>query len=283
MMSDNSFRRYILGGLLALSISGTAQAGLDIYSGSLAKFYKNDYTSTQALAAKELGMEFKTVFPDGEPKWLTEGNADKKVKKFLRKIETDRAGDGIDITHWNEGFNEYHIEQLGWENLSALIYITAYTIRQDLQRPTNFSGVYEDYEAYQDATEKGYYFGPLLILESDLFIPSQDSSVVIQENPLKEELVITTTFNLRMTLEFLNKNVWSGKARPDEWLERGPAASEPYQAFRLSEDTGEPEMIEVQPLEVEDIALHNAEYAYAVLFKVMSFSEENQMPIAMDG
>jgi len=272
----------VIGGLLALSLSGAAHAGLDIYSGSLAKFYKNDYLSTQALAAKELGVKFNTVFADGEPKWLTKRNADKRIQKFLDEIADDDGG-GVNINRWDDRFDEHYIEQLGWENLSALIHIAAYAIRQDLERPTEFSGAYEDYQAYEEAEAKGYYFGPLVVLESDLFIPSPDSSVVIQENPLNEEVIITTTSNLEKTLKFLNENVWSNKAKPDEWLVRGPASSEPYQVLKLSEQTGEPEMVEVQPMEISDFAMHNAEYAYAGLFKALAFSKKNRMPIAMDG
>ena len=277
------WKKGFLGGVIALSWSLPCFAGLDVYAGPLGKFYKKDYLSTQAQIAKELGAEFKTVYPDGEPDWLTDKNAQKKIRAFRESLAKETKDNSPDMANWTEDTNEYLIEQLNWDCLSALIHITAHTIRQDIKRPKEFSGDYEDYPAYIESDDKGYYLGPLAILESDLYLPSNGQSFLFHETPLKDEVLITTTANLKRTLEFLNKAQWKGKARPDEWFTRGPVTDGISQEIKVSPVTGKSEIVEVEHPPVDDIALHNAEYAYGVLHKLLSYAQKHNVPIAMDG
>jgi len=265
--------------VLMCAWSVPAYAGLDIYAGPLAKFYKHDYLSTQAQLAKELGVEFNTIYPDGEPEWLTDKNADKKIRGFRKSIE-DR---NLKIGKWSEDGDEYLIEQLHWEGLSAIVYVAAYAIREDLERPSAFVGEYEDDPAYAESFEKGYYKGPLAILESDMFIPSDSASVIFHDDPLNTELMITTTHNLRMTLAYLNRNIWDGNAKPEVWFERGLANVGSVEEVHQNEETGELEMKVIEYPPIEDVALYNAEYAYGVLMKLLKYSETHNVPIAMDG
>jgi len=267
--------------LVGAVLSNPAHAGLDVYSGPLSKFYKNDYLSTQALAAQEIGAEFSTFYPDDEPEWLTDKNAARKIDAFKKKIRTHNKLGVIDLSSWNEKFDEHFIEQLTWDGLSALIHVTAYAIRNDLDRPLEFSGDYQDYEAYLEASDKGYYLGPIAILEADVFLPSDSKTMFIEDNPLKEEVLVTSTANLRMTLEYINRRVWGGKADPDLWFER-KLVNESTSALVISDETGKPEMMEVEPDRVEDVALHNAGYAYAVLVKALEYSDKHNLPIMMD-
>jgi len=278
-----SLSKSLLGGILAFTWSFPAFAGLDVYAGPLGKYYKHDYLSTQAQMAEEMGFEFKTVYPDGEPNWLTDKNAAKKIKAFRKAIEKQTKDTSPDMASWSEEGDDYFIEQLNWDCLAALIHVTSYTIRQDLERPKDFSGDYEDYPAYAESDEKNYYFGPLAILESDMFLPSKGEAFILAETPLKGEIIVTSTSNLKRTLQFLEKNLWHGAAKPEEWYERGPASTGVEQSVRISEETGEPEVFEIEHPPVEDLALHNAEYAYGVLFKMLAYSEKHKVPIAMDG
>jgi len=240
--------------------STPAYAGLDIYAGPLATYYKHDY-------------------PDGEPEWLTDKNATKVIKAFRKSIESH----DLAIGEWSEASDEYLIEQLHWEGLSAIIYLAGYAIREDLERPKEFSGDYEDDPAYSEAFDKGYYNGPLAVLESDMFIPSNGTSVIFQEDPLKTELMITTTLNLRMTLAYLNRKLWDSAAEPEVWFDRGLAKTGSVEELHVDEETGEVDMKIVEYPPIEDVALYNAEYAYGVLIKFLEYSEKNKVPILMDG
>jgi hypothetical protein len=267
-----------------LYLSSPAWAGLDVYSGSLTKFYKNDYLSVQASTALEFEMEFKTVYPNGEPEWLTDKNAEKRLNEFKSTLGLFSSENELGFSNWSEDHDEYFIEQLNWDCLAALIHIAAYAIRTDLERPIEFSGDYTAYSAFTEAVDNDYYIGPLAVLESDLFVPGEGASIFIIENPLEEEVVVTSTQNLKRTLDFLNQAVWEGKAQPEKWFARGPASLEPVQEMRVSKGTDEPELIEVTyPPENNDLAKHNAEYAYSVLLKAIKYSTQNNVPIAMDG
>lgn len=276
-------KRVIIAGLVSFAWAIPAFAGLDVYAGPLGKFYKNEYLSTQAQTAKELGIEFNTVYPDGEPEWLTDKNVDRKIRAFRVSVSKQTKDSSPDMASWNEETNDYLIEQLNWDSLAALIHVSAYVFRPDLERPKDFSGEYTEYPAYTEASEKGYYLGPIAILESDMFLPSKGKDFIFQDTPLKGEILITSTDNLKRTLNFLNKRLWKGQATPQIWIDRGPAKVGKVQEMRISEETGKPEMVEVEYPPLADVALYDAEYAYGVLYKMLKYSEEHNVPIAMDG
>jgi hypothetical protein len=49
--------------------------GLHIYSGSLVRFFTNDWENEIQQLARKHGIEYQTSFPEGEPDWPTRNAA----------------------------------------------------------------------------------------------------------------------------------------------------------------------------------------------------------------
>ena len=268
-------------GLMSL-LASPAFAGLDLYAGTLEKFYRHDYKSVQQQLAEDLGIEFNTVYTNGEPDWLSKKSAPRKVKKFRARIEAKTDDGSPSLAGWSEDHQDYFIEQLNYDCLADLIFVTGYALRSDLERPKEFSGNYEDDPAYAESFDKEYYLGPLAIFESHMYLPSESQALIFEYDPLDIELVITSTGNLRYALDVLNDRVWEGKADPAAWLDRGPAPKG-GQELRKNPKTGEIEMVDVEFEPVDDPVLHNAEYAYAVFHAALTYAETYNVPILKDG
>lgn len=263
--------------------------GLDLYAGTLTRYYSGQWLTTVQRVAQEVGMPCEIVYASGRPPWLQPEEASSAVRAFCHALST-RWGARFKCFEqppsWNERADApYQTEKPDHDGIRSLVMVAAYLERPDLTRP-----VVPDDEpdpACAEAVQRGYYMGNMAVLECHLFLPGNANYLIVAEDPLGAERFTTSIGILRGALDDVNARAW--QASPEvigSWYERGLIRFGPTQtvvqvevdsaAGRVRQETTE------ERTEVYDQIEHNAQYALACLYRLCDFAVARDLPIIVD-
>ena len=254
---------------------------LDLYAGSLAKYYSRDWETPIARLARENGWSYQTAYSGDVPDWLDRQAAQLKVSAFIANLEERSRRSNGGSVNWNDNIEHWIALQLHRQCLDALILVAAYLKRTDLVRPMSLPKSVEADPAYAEAAAGGYYNGILAILEAQMFIPAESHLFAIMKDPMGWDLAVTTTRNLRDALAMLNKKNWNSNAQVETWLDRGPpewGASLKERSIRIPWKS---EFKQSPVVETVNL-MHCAEYGFAVFSSLLNFAEEHKVAIRHD-
>lgn len=256
---------------------------LDIYVGSLSKYYCRDFETPQARFAREENISYQLIYAGDAPKWLSKKDAPATIENFRKTIADHTQAEMA--TNWREDIEEYFAEQLFDEARNALVMVAAYQNRLDLQRPLKMPENYQDDPAISEAYEKKYYFGSMAILESALWLTGDEALMCAIKDPMGWDIFVNTQGNLQRTLNELAKEVWSDRVDVEGWFLRGVAPKQGgvtmhKRKIRLPWQSKYKEEREKEP---ENSLMWNAEYAFSVFWKALEFAKRLRVPIRLDG
>jgi len=249
--------------------------GLDLYSGSLSKFYARDYETPQARFARQTGLTQYTLYADSSPPRKSED-----VKPFILQFHKDLSEffnrQNAEFTPWDEDKDIYLTEQLHHECFLALQVMCL-----SVYRGEDYTGAYDDSDALtaflKMRSREEYFESGHAVLECQLFVTGTDTQCVPADDGVGGRVIMTTTSNLRLVLDQMNARVWSNKAKPEKWFERGPVTASSVEIKR-----GFFPWKKVESKPPANPVLWNAEYAFGVFSKLLDFSEKNHLPIRQD-
>jgi hypothetical protein len=243
--------------------------GLHIYSGSLVRFYTNDWENEIQRLARENGMEYRTDYPFGKPKWPNKVHAVEHLE-WMRSTLAESLGP----LSWNDDLEEYHTIKLHHEGREAVTMVAAYLHRPDLVMPATMPANIEGDPAYAEAGAKGYLVGPIAAFEAGLVLPGDFDRLRFIESPMQEQVLICSTAFLRSALTFVAKRYWNGEVHPSDWAQRGLA-------YARSGGTKGPDGTWTAEAEPADSFRGNAEFAFGVYTSMLEFSERHNTAIAV--
>lgn len=254
---------------------------LDLYAGPLATFYTRQFETPQARGAREAGLEYRLVY-DGEPiKWLSPETAKDKVAEFQRHLS--EKSDGKLPAQWNESSEAIYVEQLFAGCRDALVLLAAYVSKPQRPFPTTAPASLEDDPVYAGATGETYLFGPISILESNIWLPADADVTLFANDPMGWELFVSTHSNLAYALKRLSKHVWNDETDVEKWAARGPAPGRglSYQK-RKWRMPWQSEFIKSQEPAPQGALMWDAEYAFAIFSQALEFARKHNVPIRID-
>ena len=257
--------------------------GLDIYAGTLSRYYSHNWKTVVQQWAEENGYGFSRVTPDGEA--ADEGEAPSPaevqaaVENWRDQILSAISQPGQPpYAPWPED-NErpYYTDKPDWDAFGAMLLVAACHTYNEPVPPT---------------VEKNWDFGehPLVArLASDeervwslfrgavLWIPLLDSFAFQAPVPTGDTAVIGTTGGLRKELEKLNELAWHA----DEDTILGWTETEGYPAdgavgavgLYVKTDVPEHTQYDTQSL---------AKFSFSMFWRALRFAEEQQTPILLD-
>jgi hypothetical protein len=259
--------------------------GLHIYSGSLVRFFCNDWENEiQQMvrdpdfrrAMLDRGYRFNEVqvaYPDGEPVWPTPEAAAAHVTRMRERIVSTIAVPA-DLS-WNDNVGDYRTHKLHGEGLEAIVIVAAHLHRRELPMPEQMPVRLQDDPAYAEAEAKGYFFGGVAVLSSALIVPGTFDGFVVVDDPLGAKRLTTSTKCLRGALEDLKRVYWGGHVDPLAWRERGLSFA---RNSGMSEKVDGTLATKWDP-EPEHSLRGNAEYAFGVFTSMLEFAEQNHAAI----
>lgn len=258
--------------------------GLDVYAGTLVRFYSRDWERAVQRFAREQGLNYSEVYTDGiVPDWPDKKQAVEMVSGFRDRLQDQFGGEISDVASWSEEECSYDTDKIDYNGRNSLVFLAAYLNRPELTLPDMLPADLDADQAYSEAVNQKYYTGAMSILECGVFLPSQRTGLFITENPMGVEQVVTTTQSLRWALDWLSDKVWSGDTKPEEWRKRGLTTGG---GKVLKQARGllpwRKKFVEIEEPPVPNTLKHNAEFGFGVLTAMLAFSDQYNVPILMD-
>ena len=257
--------------------------GLDIYAGTLTRYYSHNWKTVVQQWAEENGYTFNRITPDGEPadneEELSPAEIQAAVEDWRDQIlAAISQPNQPPYTPWPED-NErpYYTDKPDWDAFGAMLLVAA-------------CHTYE--EPVPLTVEKDWDFGehPLIArLASDeervwsllrgatWWLPLTDSFLFQGPLPTDDQTMIATLGGLRKELEKLNHLAWQA----DEDTILGWADTEGYPVDGTVDSDGQYSKADI-PEHTQYDTQSLAKFAFSMFWRAMRFAEEQQVPILLD-
>ena len=257
--------------------------GLDIYAGTLTRYYSHNWKTVVQQWAEKNGYTFNRITPDGEPaddgEELSPAEVQAAVENWRDQILSAISQPGqLPYAPWPEDNEKpYYTDKPDWDAFGAMLLVAA---------------CHTYNEPVPSTVEKDWNFGehPLVArLASDeervwsLFrgatwwLPLPDSFLFQAPLPTDDQAMIATLGGLRKELEKLNQLAWQA----DEDTILAWADTEGYPADGTIDADGQYSKADI-PEHTQYDTQSLAKFAFSMFWRAMRFAEEQQVPVLLD-
>ena len=261
--------------------------GLDIYAGSLTRYYLRDWDTITQQLSEEAG--YKCVTLDGNGNEIKPKTDEEEVKEIREAVceWRDHIAAGIDPSlpapFWDENERSaYFTDNPGWEAFGALMLLHACSL-SDSPFPEYVDsswGAYEEPVVKNAMQQKNV---SSLLAEVSLWVPIPQNVLFIASLPTGEESTLSTVSMLRQELEELNRKMWQADEatilswRNDKYYkpEIEVIRKESKSFFGLIRKTKE---IKIEKYRTEDLA----QCAFSIMYQAVKFADEHKVPLILD-
>ncbi|MBD5528255.1 MAG: hypothetical protein HDR02_07595 [Lachnospiraceae bacterium] len=252
--------------------------GLDIYAGTLTRYYAQNWKSMTQQWAEENGYTFSRITPGGA------GENTASVEEIREAMENWRNQILQSITPqgkplyapWPEN-NEapYYTDKPDWDAYGALVlYIACKSYGEPLPPTVKAGWDFQNHPVVQRmASDPDKHWS--LFAGATWWLPIEDGFWFEGPLPTDDPAVIATTGGLKAELEKANELGWQ-------------AAEETILSWRDTEGYppdittkglfGRPKIQKQTQYDTESLA----KFAFSILWRAVKFSQENRVPILLD-
>jgi hypothetical protein len=250
--------------------------GTHIYSGSLVRFFTNEWENEIQRWARENGHGYRPSWWSGkEPKWPTREEAATRLGRMRSEV-IQKFHLEPETALWRDNVAEYHTIKLHAEGREAIKIVTAHLHRPDLPFPTKMPQDPELDPAYAEAGKKGYLIGPIAAFDCSLIVPGNFGGVGFVTSPMNEQVLLCSIGFLRAALDYVATGYWKGAAKPQQWRKRG---------LIFSRDSGSMSKASwwkfKRDAEPKGSLKGNAEFAFGVYSEMVAFADTHGTAIAI--
>ena len=233
---------------------------LDVYVGSLTRYYAGDWENIAEKTARERGAPYQIARPGGS------ADRRKDPQKIGPAIEAWRSTLSASLAShiarpldWDEAVAApYFTGRPGWDGFGSLVLWAAYAENPALRRPDILPEEWDNDPALIRSNASGFRSRySHLVRNVELWLPTPFEFTFEGEDVDGRRVVVGSTMTLRRQLDELNAATWKASAAVvGQWGREPPA-----------EDT---------PLEL------CARYAFAILLDLSRAAVELRLPMKMD-
>ena len=253
--------------------------GLDLYAGTLTRYYARNWKSTVQQWAEANGYTFNRMGSDG-PMEQEQKPDPAEVQAAMEGWQDSllaalKAG-GTQCPPWPEN-NEapYYTDKPDWDAYHALLLAAACKTAGQEVPATVDKGLGEGFWERPVVKEAAESWKGALFAGAELWLPFPESFYFRCPNPLGNEVVIGTTAWLEKDLARINDLLW--QAGEEEIL--GWQYTEGYPADAQISPDGKLCRV-AENARYDTLSL--AKLAYSLFWQAARFSRENQAPIVLD-
>ncbi len=257
--------------------------GLDIYAGTLTRYYAQNWKTVNQQWAEEHGWGFERITPEGEP--LADGEQaspaeiQADMENWRDQVLSALAQPGQEpYTPWPEDNEKpYYTDKPDWDAFGAMLLVAAChtygePVPATVQKGWNFTE-HPTIKRLAEDREKVWS----LFRGTDWWIPLSDGFLFQSILPNGTKAVVATLGALRNELEHLNNLAWQA----DEDTILGWSRTEGYP---VDKEVG-PDSVLVKP-DSPDHSIYSTEslakFSFSLFWRALRFAEEKQVPILMD-
>ena len=256
--------------------------GLDIYAGTLTRYYCHNWKTAVQQWAEANGHEFHKLGPDGQP--LEEQEQDPEEVRQIVEGWRDYVLSALcqpgqpPYAPWPEDNEKpYYTDKPDWDALGAMLLVAACRLYQEPVPPTVPKGW--DFMAHpliQRVTGDAQR-GWSLFRGVTWWLPLSDAFLFRGPLPNNNQAMLGTLGGLRQELERLNQMAWQA----DEDTVLGWACTEGYPTDGVYGPDGK-----IDPQSIQEHTRYDtqslAKFAFSILWQALRFGEEHQVPVLMD-
>jgi len=257
--------------------------GLDIYAGTLTRYYAQNWKTVNQQWAEEHGWGFQRITPGGEP-LAGEGQAppaevQKDMENWRDQLLTALAQPGREpYAPWPEDSEKpYYTDKPDWDAFGAMLLTAAcHTYGEPVPSTVQKDWKFTEHPVIKRLTEDRERVWSLF-RGADWWIPLSDGFLFQAYLPNGARAVVATVGALRGELERLNALAWQA----DEDTILGWSRTEGYPAGVEVGPGGvlaEPDGREHTEYNTESLA----KFSFSIFWRALRFAEENRVPVLMD-
>ena len=201
--------------------------GLDVYAGTLTRYYLRDWETVVQQYARENGLQVKIVGPDGEHKRVDDA-ASRAQTTELVTLWKSMLVDGLkqhlqEPFDWSEDNQQpYFTDKPDWDGYASLVLAAAYSEHPEMNQPRKAARAWKEDIAYKECTAQGAgtRYGNILLPE--IWIPIRQDVTFETMLPSSRQAVFGSTYALLDQLQLLNEEVFKGSATDlESWRKAG--------------------------------------------------------------
>lgn len=257
--------------------------GLDIYAGTLTRYYSHNWKSAVQEWAEKNDYTFQKITPDGNPianeEEVSPAEVQEAVENWRDQIlgAISRSGQ-VQCTSWLENNEKsYYTNKPDWDAVGAMLLVAAChtygkPVPLTVEKDWNFMKHRLISRLAKDKTQTWS-----LLRGVSLWLPLPDAFFFQGPLPTGNVEAIGTVGGLRKELDKLNQLVWQAdEATIFRWAE-----TEGYPTDRAMVPDGKLSKWR-HPKHIEYDTQSLAKFAFSIFWKAIRFSEEHQVPILLD-
>ncbi|HEY4891573.1 MAG TPA: hypothetical protein VII10_07700 [Reyranella sp.] len=233
---------------------------LDVYVGSLARYYAGEWENIAEKTARERGTQYQIGRPGGSADRLKDPERIPSAVVAWRSNLSESLGSKIMLPlDWEENLEApYFTGRPGWDGFGSLVLWTAYAEHPALRQPATLPEEWDNDPALMRSNVAGFRSRySHLVRNVELWLPSPFEFTFEGEDIDGRRVVVGSTTTLRRQLEGLNAATWKAEADAVAEWSRQP-------------------LLDDAPLEL------CARYAFAVLLDLARQAVEHKLPMKLD-
>lgn len=233
--------------------------GLDIYVGSLTRYYVGDWELVAQKAAREMGLELNVLRKHDPADAIRDPDQIRSAVLSWREGLSEGLRESlIEALDWNETPEApYFTDKPAWDCYADLILWAAYQEQPQLSRPIAHVEEWSEDPAYKACTADGFGSRYSHLYDVELWLPCSFGFVFEAEHVGGNPVMVGSSVALSRQLDDLNRRTWqAGADLLDKW------------AFDGSEFGA--------PLE------EGARFAFALFSRLAKHAVEHRLPMLVD-
>lgn len=257
--------------------------GLDIYAGTLTRYYAHNWKTIVQQWAEENGYSFHRITPGGQGSPGEQEMSPSAIREIIedwwdQTLAAISQPEHKPYVPWPEDNEKpYFTNKPGWDAFGAMLLVAAcHSYGEPVPPAVSKNWKFTEHPLIKRLSEDKEKVWSLF-KGADWWLPLPDSFMFQAPLPTGDQAVIATTAALRLELEKLNSMAWQADEETIcDWsrTEGYPADVDAGSDGTLSERDHQDSM------QYDTWSL--AKFSFSIFYQALKFAEENQVPVLLD-
>jgi hypothetical protein len=204
--------------------------GLDVYVGSLTRYYSRQWENKVQKWARETGTPVRVVRQDDSPP-PDAAAIEPAARAWRDTLSEALAEHGIPALSWEESLKApYFTDRPAWDCYSALLVWAAHADNPDVPLPETAPEDWRQDPAYRAVEESRSIRYPHLLRRTEFWLPADFEFTFAAEDLTGTQAFFGSSAGLLRELGELNRHTWRATpAHLADWREAGSQAGAPLE------------------------------------------------------
>lgn len=253
--------------------------GLDIYAGTLSRYYMRNWKTITQQFCEENGMQYSQIHPtSSEENHASATETESTVKQWQEQLVNALKSSGVEgAKGWVEDYDTkpYYTNKPDWDAFGALLlFATGKLLKvrspKDYKKNTDYNQVLKIMGIYNTKYRQWSLFSGVCY-----YVPIEDRLVFKYPFYNGQESMLSTVACLKYELEKINEACWQA----DEATIRDWVNTEGYPAEGQMVGNG---LLRLLPKRKVYSTESLAKFAFSILWQAVKFAEKEQVTIVLD-